>query len=101
VGVVGLGVGTYFGLRTLSDKSDATSGPCDANNRCTQQGVNELDEAHTFATISTIGFAVGAVGAATAVVLLLTDSQPKTSGRAQVYPLLGAHTGGLAIQAPF
>jgi hypothetical protein len=101
IGVVGLGVGAYFGMRTLRDKSDAASGPCDASNRCTQQGVDELDQAHTFATVSTIGFGVGAAGLVAGAILWFTDSQGQASGQARVLPMLGAHEGGLALRAPW
>jgi hypothetical protein len=98
-GVVGLGLGAYFGLRTLGDKSDATSGPCDVNNRCTQQGVDDLDQAHTFATVSTVAFGVGAAGLVAAAILWFTDTPAPASGQARIVPVLGAREGGLAVRA--
>ncbi len=99
VGVVGLGLGTYFGLRTIGDKSDASSGPCDVNNRCTQQGVDDLDQAHTFATVSTVAFGVGAAGLVAGAILWFTDTKEPVSGQARVVPLLGAREGGVAVRA--
>ncbi len=104
VGVVGVGVGSYFGLRTFSKKSDADShcgraiGQSDAT-LCDAQGVDLRNQAHTAATISTVGFAVGAVGVGAGIVLLLTGhSTAHETGHAMwVAPAVGPDGGVLSV----
>lgn len=82
VGVVGLGVGSYFGLRTFSLKSDADA-ECNGQ-ACTARGL-ELDQrASDAAAVSTIAFGVGVLAAAAAVVLWVTAPKPSSTnvGRA-------------------
>lgn len=79
VGVVGIGVGSYFGFRTLKDKSDRDA-HC-ASTGCDQAGLDFDRDARTNATVSTIGFIAGGVLAATGVILVLTapSSSPRAS----------------------
>lgn len=110
VGVVGVGVGSYFGLRTFSKKSDsddhcgAAIGQSDPN-RCDQAGVDLREQAKSAGMISTLGFAVGAAGVGTGVILLLTSSGGGTKEKAgrhtQVLPLVGARGGGAVIEGRF
>lgn len=87
VGLVGIGAGTYFGLRTLSLKSERDDVCPDAE--CTSQRGVDLDEsARSSALVSTIGFGVGAAALGTAAVLWLTA--PKTESEA---PSVGAALG--------
>jgi hypothetical protein len=66
-GVVGVGVGTYFGLRAKSKNDDAAA-HCVNDTRCDATGVDLDDQARTSATASTIAFSAGgallAIGAA-------------------------------------
>lgn len=104
VGVIGVGVGSYFGLRTFSKKSDADS-HCghaigqSSDTLCDAQGVDLRSQAHTSATISTIGFAVGAVGVGAGIVLLLTGhSTAHEGGHAMwIAPAVGPHGGALNV----
>jgi hypothetical protein len=108
VGVVGVGVGSYFGLTTFSKKKDSEDhcgeaiGQSDAN-RCNPTGLDLRDEAKSAATISTIGFAVGAVGVGAGVVLLLSGgSKPeKSARRTQVVPMLDPRSSGVAVTGAF
>lgn len=68
-GLVGLGVGTVFGLRAASQRDDADRS-C-AGRFCTDAGLAEHDRARTSALVSTIAFGVGAAATATGVTLLL------------------------------
>jgi tetratricopeptide (TPR) repeat protein len=71
VGLAGLGVGTYFGIRTLMKQGiveDNCAGPY-----CNQVGLDADEDAHTSATISTIAFAAGAALLAGGVVLIFTS----------------------------
>jgi hypothetical protein len=62
-GVVALAIGTVFAISANSKWNDAKSmGPCDDNGVCkTQQGVDLVNDAHSKATIGTIGITAGIV----------------------------------------
>jgi len=68
VGAASIAVGTVFGVRTFSKKSDSDT-HC-KKTLCDEEGLSLRDEAENSATISTIAFAAGA-GAAIAGVILL------------------------------
>jgi hypothetical protein len=87
VGALGLAVGGYFGLSAIAARSDAKP-HCDGN-RCDQAGVDARERAIDRARFSTIGFAVGAVGAATGAILLFTDRPEQPRQQASVTPLPG------------
>jgi hypothetical protein len=82
VGVVGIGVGTVFGFLAKS-KLDSSNGgsspPCNAQDQCTQAGLDDRKSAESFATVSTIGFIAGGVFAAGGVVLFLTAPPPAST----------------------
>ena len=85
VGLVGVVVGTVFGARTLSLASDVNqacpSGPCSPAVR------DMADDSKSAGNVSTIAFAVGAVGIAAAIVLWLTAPHPaRTSTRHGTLP---------------
>lgn len=71
VGVVGIGVGAYFGLRTLSLK-DQRDDACPEDSCPTDEGVELDEQARTAALWSNIGFGVGAAALAGAAVLWFT-----------------------------
>lgn len=82
VGVVGLGLGTIFGIRAADKNSESKSGNhCGfpGKNDCDDTGVDLRDEAKSAATISTVSFVAGGVLAAGGVVLWLTA--PKNATR--------------------
>ncbi|HEY3817731.1 MAG TPA: hypothetical protein VGL81_11195 [Polyangiaceae bacterium] len=70
VGVGGLAVGSVFGAMTLSKKNAAESvcsGSC-----TTQDGVSKWSDAVSTGNLSTMGFVIGGLGAAGAVLLWIT-----------------------------
>lgn len=75
VGIAGVAVGSLFGVLALGTKSDIDAHCTDRE--CDAQGLRDVDRGKTWATVSTVGFAVGIVGLAAAVVLYVT--QPKAS----------------------
>lgn len=82
IGVVGLGVGTAFGLLAISAKSDAQN-VCP--NQCTSQdGVNKWNTASTDGTIATIGFIAGGVALLGGAVLWVTA--PSSSQQVGIGP---------------
>ena len=78
IGAVGVGVGTAFGLRAIARNNDAqeycTGTVCDD-----RRGETLTDDAQQAATWSNVGFAVGAVGAAAGVVLLVTAPRSRST----------------------
>ena len=103
VGVVGLGVGTAFVLRSTSKRKDADTAyqacgsPCLYSDPSGAEGASLDDEARSAKTVATVGFVVGGVGVAAGVTLLLLSTQ-HGDGRADaptVHPWLGAGVGGV------
>ena len=98
VGVAGLGAGTFFMFQNRSKHDDANAlcgdGPCPAAKR---SEIQELDgDADTAATLSWIGYGVGAAGIIAGAALLVLDksSSSKTAGTS-VQPWVGAGSAGL------
>jgi hypothetical protein len=80
VGVVGVGVGAFFGLSAKSTKDDIDS-KC-KNGVCPEDQRDLYDKGKTQATVSTVGFIVGAVGLGAGTVLLLTGGKGKVESKA-------------------
>lgn len=77
-GGVGLVVGSVFGFRALSKKSDADK-HCSGSECTSQAGVDALDSARSAATVSTVGFLVGGALAATGLILYLTSPRDQAT----------------------
>jgi hypothetical protein len=80
LGVIGLGLGTYFGIRTFSLK-DERSSHCDANNACDPRGLELDSHARDTALVSTISIAAGAALLSLAAVLFFTSPSPTNASR--------------------
>ena len=76
LGVVGVGVGSVFGLTALSKKNDLSNACPNKECRTSQQG--DLDSAKTSGTISTIAFGVGGAALIVGGILFFTASPPST-----------------------
>jgi hypothetical protein len=76
-GVVGLGIGSAFGLISLSKKGDAGA-HCDPSNACDSDGLALRRDALAAGDLSTVGFVAGGALAATAIVLWVTAPAPAT-----------------------
>lgn len=96
VGVVGVAVGTVFGLQASSKWSDAKKGCGSYPYDCPQPALGDADKAKSFATLSTVGFAVGAVGLAAGAVLWFTAG-PKSEKQASV----GVGLGSVVVKGRF
>jgi hypothetical protein len=80
VGVVAIGVGAIFGLRTQSKWADAVT-RCSARFECDATGVGLASDAKTSGTISTVAFVAGGLLATAGAVLFFTaPAQPVRIG---------------------
>lgn len=96
VGVVGVGVGAFMGLKAKSTKSEIDD-KC-KNGVCSEGERDLYDTGKTQATISTVGFIVGAVGIGVGTVLLLSGGSGKTEGKLsarRVTPYVGPRELGV------
>ena len=77
IGVVAIGIGTYYGFVALSRKNDSDRA-CSVSG-CTANGLALAREANTSAWASNVGIGVGVASLAVATILLLTtpDSKPQ------------------------
>lgn len=100
VGGATIAFGGVTGFLALSKRSSLRdTGDCSSDTRhCTDAHASEVDSFNTYRDLSTVGFVVGGVLAATGVTLLLTAPKPE----AQV-GLVGLWVGpnGVAIQGGF
>lgn len=94
VGVVGLGVGTYFGIDAISKNNTSNQTGC-SGNTCTQGAYTTRQDAISSATVSTVAFVAGGVLAAAGITLWLVA--PKGDAAAQVTPVALSGGGGLTL----
>jgi serine/threonine-protein kinase len=100
VGVVGLGVGSFFGVRAISRNSDAEN-HCPKGTLCQDDaGVSLTNQALKDARTSNIFFVAGGVLAATGVVLFLTGGSSRQEHVALV-PVLGPNTAAAGVSGRF
>jgi hypothetical protein len=90
--IVGAGVGTAFGLMSMSDKETADES-C-REGKCPPEAHEALDSANQNALISTIGFAAAGVGVGVAIAGLFLSKTPK-SQTARMTPFVSASGAGL------
>lgn len=83
LGVVGVGVGTAFGLLSMAKHADANSSPCPGGGACADQGaVDDWHAANSDGNVSTVAFIVG--GAALAAGAILWFTAPKSQASPEV-----------------
>ena len=91
IGVVGVGIGTVFGVQAMSKHSDASSACPD---RCADQsGVDLWKSARSAGNISTAAFVVGGVGLAAGATLWLTAKPSASPG-----PQVGMGPGSIELR---
>jgi len=105
VGVVGLGVGGFFGLRAMNKYKDSKEF-CDDNNNCTDPGYSDRQDALSAGNIATIGFAVGAVGLVGGAVLFFTapdhePSSPQAARPLRILPSIGSDRADVIVTGTF
>jgi len=103
LGVVSLGIGTYFGVKAISKNNDAKE-HCPGGNICNDPAGESLtNDAQSAATVSNITIAVGAAFVVAGVVLYVT-SAPKgkpESARLELHPLMGRDLAGVGFGGVF
>jgi hypothetical protein len=101
LGVVGIAIGSVFGLQAISKNSDANKGHCGAafggTNQCDATGVSLRKDAVSAGNISTVAFIAGGVLAAGGAALFFLAP----SHSVQVAPAVGAAGGGVLVQGTF
>ena len=93
VGVVGLALGTVFGLGSKSKKDEA-AGHCDGGNACDDVGFQAKTDAVSKGNLATVFFAVGIVGVGGGAALWLTAPSSKSTGL-RFSPRIGTREAGM------
>ncbi len=113
LGVVAIGVGSYFGVSALSKMSDSNNA-CPVVNgtrQCTQAGVDASNTAQTNARVADITIGVGLAAVVTGVVLYFVSTPSQESGaslppasaalRLRLTPSVEPRGGGATLSATF
>lgn len=88
LGVVGVGVGSFFGLRAIQKNKDAEES-CSGSSCSTPGGVDLTNDALSAARISNVAFLAGGALLAGGVVLYLTAPKQREVARLHVAPTVG------------
>jgi hypothetical protein len=99
VGVVGLGLGAFFGVTTFSKWSSAKS-DCGGGCAAGSNARSEASAASTAGTVSTVAFTAGGVALAAAAFLFFTAPTART-GLLVVTPTVGTTGGGIDLRGAF
>lgn len=97
VGAAGLATGAVAGGLALSKRSSLDS-VCTAAHACPLSEASDISSLKTTSTLSTVGFIVGGVGAATGALLLLLlrpSSAPEQGASGSLTPYLGPSGAGI------
>jgi hypothetical protein len=104
-GIVGLGVGTFFGLhaKSLNDQSKQ-DGHCTPSNECDAIGGANRDDAKSAANVATVALIAGGVLTATGVTLFLVGgpkNKEASAARVEATPLLGWNEAAMVVRGRF
>lgn len=88
LGIVGVGIGSFFGLRAIQ-KNDDASKSCSGSTCTTQAGVDQTNDALNAARISNVAFIAGGALLAGGVVLYLTAPKQQEVAEVRVAPTVG------------
>jgi hypothetical protein len=103
VGVAALAAGTFFGIRALSQKSDANTACAGQNNVCpdpahTQAAQNDLNDARTSGLVSTVAIGVGVAAVAVGAYLVFFTGGSSTES---AHAAVGVTPSGLFLNGSF
>jgi hypothetical protein len=96
VGLAGIGVGSFFGIRA-SEKWKEAKTHCNSSYECDQTGVELTDQARSSGNIATLGFIAGGALLVAGVVLFFTAPSGKPPSRVNV----GIGPGSLLVGGKF
>jgi hypothetical protein len=96
VGLAGIGIGSFFGIRASEKWKDAKA-RCNANYECDQTGVDLTDQARSSGNIATLGFIAGGALLVAGVVLFVTAPSGKPATKVKV----GVGPGSLLVGGSF
>ena len=100
LGIVGLGIGSAFGIVAKSKFDQTNVSECNATDHCTTPGLSGRQDAEHAATASNVGFTIGAVLLAGGAVLYFTAPKPARTGVVVApAPMVGG--GGALLRATF
>jgi hypothetical protein len=100
VGIIGVGLGSYFGIRAISKNSDAEP-HCPKTGFCADQtGVDLTEKARENAAASNIAFAIGGGLVAAGAILYLTGG-PSERDRVALVPLLSPGAAAASVSGSF
>jgi len=103
LGVVSLGIGTYFGVKAINKNHDAKE-HCDGSTCRDPVGESLTNDAQNAATVANITIGVGAACVVAGVVLYLTSApkgKPESAARLELHPLLGRNLAGVGFGGVF
>jgi hypothetical protein len=101
LGIVGVGVGSAFGLIAKSKLDDSNSSHCDSTNHCDPAGLSMRKDSESAATASTALFVAGGVALAAGIVLYVTAPRATASSAIVVAPAPLAGGGGAIVRTTF
>jgi hypothetical protein len=102
LGVVGVAVGSVFGVLAKQKLDQSNSVQCDATtDRCHPPGFPMRKDAESAATASDVSFVIGGVLLATGAVLYVTARKPQPATGVVVAPAPVAGGGGALLRATF
>jgi len=104
LGVISLGVGTYFGVKAISKNNDAQDLCPDANACHDPAGESLTKDAQSAATVSNITIGVGAALAVAGVVLYVISApkgKAESAARLELHPLVGRDLAGIGFGGAF
>lgn len=93
IGVVGLGLGSYFGLRAI-DKHGDPAATC-TTAPCSSESLSLNDDAKAAADAATVSFTIGLVALGAAAFLWFGDSPTRPTKTARALPTLGLGRAGV------
>jgi hypothetical protein len=93
LGLVGVGIGTVFGLKAISKNDESNERGC-VGNECSASAGALREDAQSAGTLSTVAFAVGGAALAGGVVLFLTAPNSKAEDSRPVARIAFAPSGG-------
>jgi hypothetical protein len=101
VGIVGVGVGTVFGLRSLDSYDEADQGCPNSHENCPPAAIEERVASEREAWISNIAFGVGLVAVGTGAYLILSSRAHPQREKVTLSARPSARGGWLSISSTF